>query len=187
MENKRVGGLFNSAFMLSHRRKRHFQVALDHLVVWEQPTDLTEGAGVCTLFRKARLASVGRGLHGSRGWGTGWRPRQFHGRRGDSWGVSGGPIPLSTPQMFSEHLFYTRSWGGIALGTLSLTKIAELCNTAPIMWQAASKPFSKITPIQSLLQALKRASVNSPVLWDGTEALGWGWGGGNSFLRPCSS
>lgn len=66
-------------------------------------------------------------------------------------GLSGVCIPLPIPQMVSEHLFNTRSWGGTAhrtgrCGLVLDGNSRELCNTAPIMLQAVSKHFSKIIP-----------------------------------------
>lgn len=113
--------------------------------------------------------------------------RQLQGR----WtqGLNGVSIPLSALQTALEHLFYTRSWDGIAHGTrgcgLALDKNSkELCNTAPIVQQAVFKQLPEDHSDLIFTTALRRGAANSPVLWDGTEARG---GGGNSAPRPRSS
>lgn len=129
-----MGG--RSAFMPRHRRKRHsFPVALDDLVAWAWPVDPAEVEGNNTLFGEVRLSRCRARLVPQHRAGV---------PAGEAWqlqrrwaqGLTGVSIPLSVLQTALEHLFYTRSWDGIAHGTrgcgLALDKNSkELRNTAP--------------------------------------------------------
>lgn len=107
---------------------------MDDLLAWAWPVDPAEVEGNDTLFGKVRLSGCRSGLVPQHRAGVpAGEAQQLQGR----WarGLNGVSIPLSVLQTALEHLFYTRSWDGIAHGTrccgLALDKNSkELCNTA---------------------------------------------------------
>lgn len=146
-----MGG--RSAFMLSHRRKRHFfQVALDDLVAWAWPVDPAEVEGNNTLFGKVRLSRCRARLYHSTG--LGYRLEKHGGYRED--GHRGLTV---SPSLYPS---YRRLWSicfipeaGMELHTgheavaLPLTKIAK--SYVIRRRRSCSRPFSsnfrEITPI----------------------------------------